>query len=316
MGSNPIPSATVRDAAVVQRLFVYGGVEMTIAGKTVPPVKSVLEHLLGLLLGSLVYSAGLNLFLVPNEIIDGGVVGVGLIMTALTGVPFSVWIVALNIPFFFLGYRKVGASLAAYASAAVLILSFWSPIFEAMEPVTRDPFLATIFGGMIIGIGVGIVIRSGGSLDGTEIMAIWLDRKTAFTVGEIVMFFNVFILGSAGFVFSWNSAMYSLVAYFICSKMIDMVSNGLDESKGVFIVTDQSERVADAVMNQMHRAVTFLHGEGGFLRNDKKIIYCVISRLEVTRLKYLTHEIDPQAFLSIFDVREVQGGFMKKSQKH
>ena len=128
---------------------------MTIAGKTVPPVKSVLEHLLGLLLGSLVYSAGLNLFLVPNEIIDGGVVGVGLIMTALTGVPFSVWIVALNIPFFFLGYRKVGASLAAYASAAVLILSFWSPIFEAMEPVTRDPFLATIFGGMIIGIGVG-----------------------------------------------------------------------------------------------------------------------------------------------------------------
>ncbi len=285
---------------------------MTIAGKRLPPVKSILEHVLGLFLGAMIYSAGLNLFLVPNEIIDGGVVGVGLILTELTGISFSVWVVLLNIPFFFLGYKKVGASLAAYASVAVVILSFWSPIFEAMEPITRDPFLATIFGGMIIGIGVGLVIRSGGSLDGTEIMAIWLDRKTAFSIGEIVMFFNVFILGSAGFVFSWNSAMYSLVAYFICSKMIDIVSNGLDESKGVFIVTEKSDAVADAVMNQMHRAVTLLHGEGGFLKNDKEIIYCVISRLEVTRLKYLTHEIDPQAFLSIFDVREVQGGFMKK----
>lgn len=288
---------------------------MTIAGRALPSVKSILEHLVGLFVGAMIYSAGLNLFLVPNQIIDGGVVGVGLIATELTGIPFSVWVVLLNIPFFILGYRKVGASLAAYATAAVLILSFWSPIFEEMPPFTTDPFLATIFGGVIIGIGVGIVIRSGGSLDGTEIMAIWLDRRSAFSVGEIVMFCNIFILGSAGFVFSWNSAMYSLVAYFICSKMIDIVSAGLDESKGVFIVTEKSDEVGDAIMNQMHRAVTFIHGEGGYLRNDKNILYCVISRLEVTRLKFITHDIDPQAFLSVFDVREVQGGFLKK-KKH
>lgn len=287
---------------------------MVIAGKRLPPVKHILEHVLGLLVGSMIYSAGLNLFLVPNEIIDGGVVGVGLIAAAVTDIPFSVWVVLLNIPFFFLGYKKVGASLAVYASVAVLILSFWSPLFEAMEPVTRDPFLATIFGGMIIGIGVGTVIRSGGSLDGTEIMAIWLDRKTSFSIGEIVMFFNVFILGSAGFVFSWNSAMYSMVTYFICSKMIDMVSSGIDASKGVIIVTDKADKVADAVMHQMHRAVTYLHGAGGYLKNDKEILYCVISRLEVTRLKNVAHEIDPQAFLSVFDVREVQGGFMKKKR--
>ncbi len=287
---------------------------MTIAGRALPSVKSILEHLVGLFVGAMIYSAGLNLFLVPNQIIDGGVVGVGLIATELTGIPFSVWVVLLNIPFFILGYRKVGASLAAYATAAVLILSFWSPIFEEMPPFTTDPFLATIFGGVIIGIGVGIVIRSGGSLDGTEIMAIWLDRRSAFSVGEIVMFCNIFILGSAGFVFSWNSAMYSLVAYFICSKMIDIVSAGLDESKGVFIVTEKSDEVGDAIMNQMHRAVTFIHGEGGYLRNDKNILYCVISRLEVTRLKFITHDIDPQAFLSVFDVREVQGGFLKKKR--
>lgn len=287
---------------------------MTIAGRALPSVKSILEHLVGLFVGAMIYSAGLNLFLVPNQIIDGGVVGVGLIATELTGIPFSVWVVLLNIPFFILGYRKVGASLAAYATAAVLILSFWSPIFEEMPPFTTDPFLATIFGGVIIGIGVGIVIRSGGSLDGTEIMAIWLDRRSAFSVGEIVMFCNIFILGSAGFVFSWNSAMYSLVAYFICSKMIDIVSAGLDESKGVFIVTEKSDEVGDAIMNQMHRAVTFIHGEGGYLRKDKNILYCVISRLEVTRLKFITHDIDPQAFLSVFDVREVQGGFLKKKR--
>lgn len=287
---------------------------MTIAGRALPSVKSILEHLVGLFVGAMIYSAGLNLFLVPNQIIDGGVVGVGLIATELTGIPFSVWVVLLNIPFFILGYRKVGASLAAYATAAVLILSFWSPIFEEMPPFTTDPFLATIFGGVIIGIGVGIVIRSGGSLDGTEIMAIWFDRRSAFSVGEIVMFCNIFILGSAGFVFSWNSAMYSLVAYFICSKMIDIVSAGLDESKGVFIVTEKSDEVGDAIMNQMHRAVTFIHGEGGYLRNDKNILYCVISRLEVTRLKFITHDIDPQAFLSVFDVREVQGGFLKKKR--
>lgn len=315
MGSNPIPSANLYVRALRRSsAFLYGRWSMTIAGRALPSVKSILEHLVGLFVGAMIYSAGLNLFLVPNQIIDGGVVGVGLIATELTGIPFSVWVVLLNIPFFILGYRKVGASLAAYATAAVLILSFWSPIFEEMPPFTTDPFLATIFGGVIIGIGVGIVIRSGGSLDGTEIMAIWLDRRSAFSVGEIVMFCNIFILGSAGFVFSWNSAMYSLVAYFICSKMIDIVSAGLDESKGVFIVTEKSDEVGDAIMNQMHRAVTFIHGEGGYLRNDKNILYCVISRLEVTRLKFITHDIDPQAFLSVFDVREVQGGFLKKKR--
>ncbi len=287
---------------------------MHIAGTDFSP-KSVFFHGAGLLIGSMIYSAGLNLFLVPNHIIDGGVVGISLIADALSPVSFSVWVVLLNIPFFFVGYKKVGASLTVYAMTAILMLSLWSPYFEAMEPFTKDPFLATIFGGVIIGIGVGLVIRSGGSLDGTEILAIWLDSRSSFSVGEIVMFFNLFILGSAGFVFSWNSAMYSLIAYFICAKMIDIVTNGLDESKGVLIVTDHSSEVADAIMNRMHRAVTFLHGEGGFLRGRKEVLYCVISRLEVTRLKFLTHDVDPEAFLSVFDVREVQGGFVKKSHK-
>lgn len=283
---------------------------MTIAGGSID-VMSILRKILGLTIGAIIYSAGLNLFLIPNHIIDGGVTGISLLVQALTGVPFSVLIVVLNLPFFYLGYKRLGAGLAVSATYAIVILSLCSSYFEQLKPATTDPFLSTIFGGIIIGIGVGIVIKSGGSTDGTEIVAIWMDNRTSFSVGEIIMFFNFFILGAAGFVFSWNSAMYSLIAYFICSRMIDAVSTGLDSSKGIFIVTTEYDQVSDAIVHDMHRAVTRLHGQGGFLKDDKDVLYCVVTRLEVTKLKQVVHGIDPSAFLSVFDVQEVQGGLVK-----
>lgn len=283
---------------------------MTIAGRNID-VMSILRKILGLTIGAIIYSAGLNLFLIPNHIIDGGVTGISLLVQALTGVPFSVLIVVLNLPFFYLGYKRLGAGLAVSATYAIVILSLCSSYFEQLKPATTDPFLSTIFGGIIIGIGVGIVIKSGGSTDGTEIVAIWMDNRTSFSVGEIIMFFNFFILGAAGFVFSWNSAMYSLIAYFICSRMIDAVSTGLDSSKGIFIVTTEYDQVSNAIVHDMHRAVTRLHGQGGFLKDDKDVLYCVVTRLEVTKLKQVVHGIDPSAFLSVFDVQEVQGGLVK-----
>jgi uncharacterized membrane-anchored protein YitT (DUF2179 family) len=283
---------------------------MTIAERSID-VMSILRKILGLTIGAIIYSAGLNLFLIPNHIIDGGVTGISLLVQALTGVPFSVLIVVLNLPFFYLGYKRLGAGLAVSATYAIVILSLCSSYFEQLKPATTDPFLSTIFGGIIIGIGVGIVIKSGGSTDGTEIVAIWMDNRTSFSVGEIIMFFNFFILGAAGFVFSWNSAMYSLIAYFICSRMIDAVSTGLDSSKGIFIVTTEYDQVSDAIVHDMHRAVTRLHGQGGFLKDDKDVLYCVVTRLEVTKLKQVVHGIDPSAFLSVFDVQEVQGGLVK-----
>ncbi|WP_298025787.1 YitT family protein [uncultured Dialister sp.] len=283
---------------------------MTIAGRDMDVV-SIIRKILGLTIGAIIYSAGLNLFLIPNHIIDGGITGISLLVQALTGVPFSLLIVVLNLPFFYLGYRRLGAGLAVSSTYAIVVLSLFSSIFEEMKPATTDPFLSTIFGGIIIGIGVGIVIKSGGSTDGTEIVAIWMDSKSSFSVGEIIMFFNFFILGAAGFVFSWNSAMYSLIAYFICSRMIDAVSTGLDSSKGIFIVTTEYDKVSDAIVHDMHRAVTRLHGQGGFLKDDKDVLYCVVTRLEVTKLKQVVHGIDPSAFLSVFDVQEVQGGLVK-----
>lgn len=274
-------------------------------------IGKIIRKIIGLTAGAMIYSAGLNLFLIPNNIIDGGVTGISLLVQELTGIPFSILIVLLNLPFFYVGYRRLGLPLAASSTYAIVVLSLCSSYFETLKPVTQDPFLSTIFGGIIIGIGVGIVIKSGGSTDGTEILAIWMDNKSAFSVGEIIMFFNLFILGAAGFVFNWNSAMYSLIAYFICSRMIDMVSTGLDSSKGVFIVTTSYDDVADAIVHDMHRAVTRLHGQGGFLKDDKDVLYCVVSRLEVTKLKQVVHHIDAAAFLSVFDVQEVQGGLVK-----
>ena len=283
---------------------------MTVAGRTID-FWSLFKRIVGLAIGAIIYSAGLNLFLIPNHIIDGGVTGISLLVQAVTGIPFSVLIVVLNLPFFSLGYKRLGAGLAASATFAIVVLSLCSSYFETLTPATTDPFLSTIFGGIIIGIGVGIVIKSGGSTDGTEIVAIWLDNKSSFSVGEIIMFFNLFILGAAGFVFSWNSAMYSLIAYFICSRMIDAVSTGLDSSKGIFIVTTDYDAVADAIVHDMGRAVTRLHGQGGYLKDDKDVLYCVVTRLEVTKLKQVVHHIDPSAFLSVFDVQEVQGGLVK-----
>ncbi len=274
----------------------------------------LLRKVLGLAVGASIYSAGLNLFLIPNHIIDGGVVGISLLAQALTGLPFTMLVVLLNLPFFYLGWRRLGLRLALSSFFAIVVLSLCSSYFETLPPVTTDPFLSTIFGGIIIGLGVGIVIKCGGSTDGTEILAIFLENRSSFSVGEIVMFFNFFILGAAGFIFSWNSAMYSLIAYFICSRMIDSVSTGLDSSKGIFIITDDYDRVSDAIVHDMQRAVTRLHGRGGFLKEDKDVLYCVVSRLEVNKLKQVVTGIDGGAFISVFDVQETQGGLLKRKK--
>ena len=164
----------------------------------------------------------------------------------VTGISFSVFIVLLNIPFFVIGYKHIGAYFTGFSLFSVLWLAVWNQVIH-FHPLTYDPFLSTVFGGIIIGLGVGLIIRWGGSLDGTEILAIIADRKSPFSVGEIIMFFNFFILGCSGFVFSWDSAMYSLVAYFIAYKMIDIVTNGLDESKGLLIVTGKHDEVAHCI---------------------------------------------------------------------
>ena len=275
-----------------------------------------IKKYLVLIIGSLIYSAGLEIFLVPNNIIDGGIVGISIMASYLTGIPFGVYMLVLNLPFLYLGYKQIGKTFAISTIISIIALSIFSEFLEPVPQITQDYFLAAIFGGIIAGAGVGLVIRQGGSLDGTEITAIILDRKTSFSVGEVVMFFNLFILGAAGFVFGWDKAMYSLVAYFIISKMIDVVLKGLDESYAVMIVSDEYEEIADAPMHRLGRGVTYLHGKGAYTGDDKQVLYCVVTRLEVVKLKEIALEKDETAFVTINPVHDIVGGRFKKKSIH
>ena len=267
-------------------------------------------------IGAIIAAAGLEMFLIPNEVIDGGVVGISIMMTSITQWSLGFFLVVLNIPFLYLGYKQIGKNFAIATVIAICFLSFWSEMFAPVPPVTTDPFLAAIFGGIIDGIGVGLIMRAGGSLDGTEIVAIIMDRKSVFSVGEVIMFINLFILSSAGLLYGWDKAMYSLVAYFVISKMIDVVIKGLDESYAVMIVTNEHEEITSALNDRLGRGVTLLHGEGGYTGESKEVLYCVVTRLEVDKLKEIVLEKDESAFVTINAVHDIMGGRFKKKSIH
>ncbi|MCZ8513451.1 YitT family protein [Paenibacillus filicis] len=267
-------------------------------------------------LGAALVSVGLEIFLVPNNIIDGGIVGISIITSHLTGLPIGLFLLLFNLPFLFLGYKQIGKTFAFSTLFAVMIMSAGTSLLHPVQPFTIDPLLAAVFGGVILGIGVGMVIRSGGSLDGTEIVAILLNKSTPFSVGEVVMFFNLFILGSAGFIFGWDHAMYSLIAYYIAFKMIDVTIEGFDESKSVWIISENSRDIGEAIMQRLGRGVTYLQGEGGFSGGSKRVIFCVITRLEEAKLKSIVEELDPTAFLAVGNIHDVKGGRFKKKDIH
>lgn len=264
-----------------------------------------------LLLGAALAAVGLEIFLVPNNVIDGGVVGISIMLSAITGLPFGVLFTLINLPFIYLGWRQIGWRFAVATAFAVCWLSLGTAYLKPVPGITEDVFLATIFGGIIEGLGVGLIIKNGGSLDGTEIVGIILDKKMSFSVGEIVMFFNIFILGSAGFLFGWDRAMYSLIAYFIIARMIDVVIKGVNESYSVMIVTGRHGEVARALM-EMGRGVTLLDGEGGFSGAETKVLFVVVTRLELTKLTEIVRSIDERAFITINAVTDIIGGRFNK----
>ncbi|GAJ40830.1 YitT family protein [Saccharococcus caldoxylosilyticus] len=276
----------------------------------------IIKRASAIFIGAVLMAVGLEIFLVPNNVIDGGITGISIMLSHITGFRLGIFIFLLNLPFFFMGYKQIGKTFAISTLFGITVLSIFTSLFHPVPAFTEDILLATIFGGMILGTGVGLVIRYGGALDGTEILAILMNKKLPFSVGEIIMFFNIFILGAAGFVFTWDRAMYSILAYVIAFKTIDVVIKGLDESKSAWIISDNSEAIGDAIMNRLGRGVTYLSGEGAFTGDDKKVIFCVITRLEEAKLKEIVEENDPNAFLAIADMAEVRGGRFKKRDIH
>lgn len=277
---------------------------------------SVLIKYTFLLTGAFLASIGLEIFLIPNHIIDGGIVGISILASYLTTWPLGLFIIILNIPFLALGYKHIGKTFVISTIFSVFCLAIFVTFLHPLPGLTNDLFLASIFGGVILGIGVGLIIRHGGSLDGTEVVAIILDRKTSFSVGEIIMFFNVFILGSAGIVFGWDKAMYSLFTYFIAFKVIDIIIEGLDESRSVLVVSEKSEEITEKLMARLGRSVTFIHGKGGYSKQSRDIIYLVITRLEVAKMKVIINDVDPDAFVTIGAVYDVMGKNLKKKVIH
>ncbi|WP_420828028.1 YitT family protein [Metabacillus crassostreae] len=280
------------------------------------PKSKILKRVLFIFIGAVLMAVGLEIFLVPNQVIDGGIVGISIILSHLLGWKLGLFIFLLNIPFFFIGYKQIGKTFALSTLFGISILSIATVLLHPVPAFTEDVLLATVFGGITLGIGVGIVIRYGGSLDGTEILAILANKKLPFSVGEIIMFFNIFILGSAGFVFGWNRAMYSLIAYFVAFKTIDIVIEGLDESKSAWIISEQYQEIGDAIIARLGRGVTYLNGEGAYTGDNKKVIFCVITRLEEAKLKSIVEDLDTSAFLAVANIAEVRGGRFKKKDIH
>ena len=278
-------------------------------------IYSIISKVFFIIIGATLYSVGLEIFLIPNHLIDGGVVGVSIMANHFIYVPLGILTFILNIPFFIIGYKQIGKTFAFSTTFSVICYSIGVSILKPIPGITQDILLASVFGGIIVGLGIGIIIRSGGSTDGTEVVAIILDKRINFSLGEIIMFFNFFILTTAGFIFGWDRAMYSLIAYFIAIKVIDVVVDGIDESKAVIIISDNHKDISQAIMDRLGRGITFLDGKGGYKGENKNVIYVVISRLEISKLKIIVKDFDEDALITIGSV-ETSGKSYKKKAIH
>lgn len=280
-------------------------------------MKNYIKDYIFLTLGALIYAFSIEAFFVPSGIIDGGITGISMILNKLTSKALGMYIVLINLPFVILAIKKLGLKFVFSTFYAISIfalgVTFFTNTFHGQCIIPDlELFLVAIFGGLILGIGVGMVIRNGASLDGTEILSIYATKKIPFSVGEIIMFINIFIFTCAGFVYDWQHALYSIVTYFIAYKTMDVVIEGLNESKSVFIITDYSEEIGKDIIEKMDVSVTYIDAKGGYSGNPKRIVYCVISRLQVQKLKEIAKHIDPRAFIAIENVYEVEGVRVKK----
>ncbi|WP_234531723.1 YitT family protein [Paenibacillus pseudetheri] len=274
------------------------------------------QRMIMLSIGAAMMAVALEIFLVPNEMIDGGITGISIILSYLFDIPLGILLTLLNLPFLLIGYKQIGKTFALSTLYAIVLMSIGTSLLHHVSAFTVEPMLAAVFGGIILGVGVGLVVRFGGSLDGTEIVAILVAKKLPFSVGEVVMFFNLFILSGAGFVFGWNNAMFSLIAYYIAFKVIDITLEGLDQSKSVWIISDQFRDIGEALTERLGRGVTYLDGEGGFSGENKKVIFVVITRLEEAKLKSIVEDWDSDAFIAIGNIHDVKGGRFKKKAIH
>ncbi len=275
--------------------------------------KNILSIIM-LTMGSLVAAAALECFLIPNTILDGGITGISIIISKLSGVPLAFLVLLLNIPFIFIGYKNLGKSFLFRTIYSMMCFSFFLSFFGNFIAFTEEILLATVFGGALLGLGVGIVIHFGGCVDGTESVAIVISKKTNLSVGQIVLIFNLIIYGTAGFIFGFDRAMYSLLTYLITFKVIDFVSEGLEQAKAALIITEKGTSLSKEIYKKLGRTTTTIRGKG-LISGEKEVLYCVLTRIEVYEIKHIVEEMDESAFVTIIDVSDIIGNHIKSNNK-
>ncbi len=277
---------------------------------------SLFRDSLFILLGILSAGFGLKGFLLPNSFIDGGVTGISLLVSSQTKIALSWLLIFINIPFIILGYNQIGRGFAIKSIVAIagLALALWLVQYPV---ITSDKLLVAAFGGFFLGAGIGLTVRGGGVLDGTEIMAIFINKKSALSIGDIILIFNVLVFTAAAYLLSMESALYSILTYLAASKTVDFIIEGVEGYIGTTIISPHSEEIRLMIIEKMNRGVTIYNGKRGYgksgdVLNETDIIYTVITRLEISRLRSEIEKIDSNAFIVMNDIKSTKGGMTKR----
>ncbi len=283
-------------------------------------VKVRIRETIFLLLGVLSASIGLKGLLLPNQFLDGGAMGVSLLGEVLTGFNLSFLIIIVNAPFILLGARQISIPFAVKSSLAILGLALLVHLLE-FPVITSDKLLIAVFGGFFLGLGIGLSIRGGAVIDGTEVLALSISRKTSLTVGDVITIFNVILFSVSAIILSLETAMYSILTYVVASKTVDFIINGIEEYIGVMIVSPDSAAIRSQIRYEMGRGVTSFRSDGGFGSHgqslpDRDILFCVVTRLEVSKLILEIEKIDPKAFVIQYPIKDTKGGMIKKRPLH
>ncbi|HQZ95174.1 MAG TPA: YitT family protein [Pyrinomonadaceae bacterium] len=291
------------------------------AENTMRTVAVEAKNALLIVLGIFSAAFGLKGFLLSSRFIDGGVTGISMLFSEVLDFPLAVLLLLINLPFIAIGYRQIGKLFAAKSALAIAGLSLCL-FFVEFPDVTPDKLLTAVFGGLFIGAGIGLAIRGGSVLDGTEIAALLVSRKShLLRVGDVILILNVFIFLAAAFFLGVESAMYSILTYVAASKTIEFLLHGVEEYTAITIISPKSEEIKQAIMSQLKRGVTVIRGQGGMgstgvIEDERQILYCVITRLEIGKVKSVAIDIDDQAFITTHTLSDVQGGLLKHPALH